>query len=297
VRQLTTQQVELFPVTWALAELEQALDRIVADDPVLLAQDINVQAVGVDIERNTADVGVLALTTAKEDALKARYGSIIFVRDEQIIPATQSRFEFTDPIIAGLRISGPNNCTNAFTAQAGFIVNGQSTIYNVTFTAAHCGPSNSLWYQGDQELGRVYRRRFGGKLDAMIIRTNRGVRSQVYITSKTKQLINRLQRAGRERVGHETICQSGATSRSPRCGILAGTREVIRVDGVRLVEQRKFRRYSGSGVDLCRKGDSGAPVYHGRVGKGIVSSVSKDNRFCYYTHIDHAFRGLVTGTG
>jgi hypothetical protein len=85
LRRLTDERVELASATWTLAELEQAVHRIVTDDPILLEQDIDVQAVGVDIERNVVAVGVLALTQAKEELLKARYGPLVRVRDEEIV--------------------------------------------------------------------------------------------------------------------------------------------------------------------------------------------------------------------
>lgn len=73
---------------------------------------------------------------------------------------------------------------------------------------------------------------------------------------------------------------------------------IVRVDGVTLTQQREFRAYPQSGIrDLCQPGDSGGPVYFGRVAKGIVSAIDKVSRNCYYTHIDHAVNALVTGSG
>jgi hypothetical protein len=147
-------------------------------------------------------------------------------------------------------------------------------------------------------MGIVWRNRFeeDSKVDGLIIRTPRRRRSEVYITRVKTQFIGRLQHADRDRVGND-VCHSGATS-GPRCGKLVRTNIDVRVDGVLLREQREFRPYEGSGIrNLCQGGDSGAPVYFGRVAKGIVSSIAGDNRRCFYSHIDHAFRALVTGTG
>jgi hypothetical protein len=277
-------------------ELDAVSDRVVADDDFLEAQGINVQLVGVEISDNVVDVGVLDLTAAKRAFLETRYGPSVRVRSERIQSAASPRSHYFNPVVGGMKIVGPNECTSAFPAKAGYVVGAGGEEFTVVFTAGHCAPLNATWYQGGDVLGSVYRRRFGGQVDAEIIRTNRSGISSVFLTRRRNQPIDRLQKAGDDDVGND-VCHSGHRGR-PRCGKLTSRAMAIKVDGEDLVAQREFRPYSGSGVrDFCKPGDSGAPTYFGRVAKGIVSAIATESRRCYYTHIDHAFRALVTGTG
>lgn len=131
-----------------------------------------------------------------------------------------------------------------------------------------------------------------GKVDAALIRSDRRFYSRIYLTSQTYQPIDAFQAENRDRPGDE-VCHSGATS-GPRCGRLVSVNRRVRVDGVWLRAQREFRPYSrSSNIDLCRRGDSGGPVYLGSLGKGIVSSVSMANNRCYYGHIELALAALT----
>lgn len=298
LRQLVAHPVALFPVTRTLAELDTLMERVTGDDAALQAQGVRFTSVSVDIPGNVVEVGVEELTAAVEATLQSRYGPAVRAFSEGPIVEGKRRRDYWNPVIAGIAISygdrGEHICTGSFAFLGQYLLQGNQT-FRGQMTAGHCGEAapNALWYQGGQPLGQVTRREFrdGGRVDAAMIEHNRQTLPDIYITPRTVQRYRSIQKPERERIGDD-VCHSGRT-KGPLCGKLNRTDANVRVKDRVLRKQRRMRPYSGSGVrDTCAGGDSGGPVYWRSVAKGIVSSIAKRSRYCYYGALEWAIDDL-----
>jgi hypothetical protein len=86
----TSIPLRAFTATHTLAHLEAMATRVVADDELLGAQGIELQAVATDVKANVVDVVVRVLTDRAKRYLTDRYGSSVRVSEDTIEPATDA---------------------------------------------------------------------------------------------------------------------------------------------------------------------------------------------------------------
>jgi len=295
VRTIYQGSVELFPAQFSQQQLESLASQIENDTSALAADGIQILSISVSIQDNAVHVGISDSTPAKTAELVARYGASVEVLEEAEAEPALLRDDLWERMIGGLRINvgtpDGDKCTSGFTYLLGTFIPTHHTL-----TAGHCAEMFNDVYQGGVRIGSVTRREVGNGLDYLsIATTNRNVSPRVWIKDgslSSQQLITHTQLDLRrsEKIGSR-VCQSGATSGlRPVCGRLTArnVRRFVRGAGW----MTNLREFDADGnKKACRLGDSGAPVYLGHMGIGLVHATTTRNR-CLYTHIAPTLRSM-----
>lgn len=143
--------------TYTIDQLDAKAAEIDGDTAWQAANDIDVTSVGVDVEANRVNVGVLSPSTASEAALIAKYGAGVVQTQGRVAESLATRKQTTDipPIYGGFELHKGlegGSCSAGFAAYRN--INGKR--HNYIMTAGHCGtglPGRTWFHQGSQSVG------------------------------------------------------------------------------------------------------------------------------------------------
>jgi streptogrisin C len=256
-------------VAFSLGNLEALNARITTELPDLRAQGIDVNTVGVNVEKNVVRLGVKSLDESDKAELSKRYGAERLEIVEQAAPvaAVCERYACEAfPLRAGLILDFPtSSCSSAFSAYRG----GQGGVAGV-FSAGHCAAINSGVLHNNHLLGAVAWKQFSGRVDGLWIdKIDTWPRNENWVWQESWDrgytITSRIGYAGGN-VG-DPICHSGYR-RGYRCGKITRLNVTVNVqDGPTLTEQREDNICTGPG-------DSGGPVYANHKAHGIISTTN-----------------------
>lgn len=297
------ERVRGFHTGHSLRDLIQLRDRVRADAPTLEAQDINVATIAVDPKNKAVAIGVTDLTPAKAAELTSKYGNGILAREQAPAVLTASRvlgpFSSTP---GGIKIQRRKkgsddlvSCSSGFSAQG----TGAYRSRRYVLTAGHCGFKGTEFSRdrNGQIVGTVAARRYGGQLDAALIRADRGEASNRILldASGGKLRYRRITKYARPKDNFFELkrrCFVGYRHSYPRCGVVGNPSDVKYCDepggDCRRIEDQSTLSVGDDKSQGAFKGDSGGAVFYKDVAFGLVSGTSSDHAVVYSTPISRA---------
>ncbi len=148
--------VRVTEVQWTLEDLWDARAIIRQEWNDLAADGIRLYTLGIDLKENRVQLGVREATPFVQEAVAARYGSIVAVQtaSPSVSLSCQGRANCANPLKGGLAIlrSDGSKCSSGFVAHSG------SNIY--LLTAGHCGGIYSSWTHGGVSIGTIQKRSY-----------------------------------------------------------------------------------------------------------------------------------------
>lgn len=148
-------RLEAFDAERSLRELENSKSRVVKLSSELAAEGIVISRVGIDIQGNSVDVGVVDLDPEKREIVQRLFGQVNVT--DNPINEVELRSDTADPMRAGVRITNAfgGSCTSNWKAQ------DRTTGELVSITAGHCvsdvngtfGGPGASFFQGTTGAG------------------------------------------------------------------------------------------------------------------------------------------------
>lgn len=308
-----------FAARYSLAELRAVTEEIT--QLMMSNPAAPIISAGPNVAENTVDVGVQDTSSMAAQSLRAKYGSLVTISQEEQpeLRAMPGRSRFRNPAFGGLDIYTRNaRCTAGFgygppLRQDPAGLGPERGI----ITAGHCFENNVTtqeWSQGLRTLGTFSRTRFvnGSSADAGTITTVlpvfvfRRVNNAVFVAQGSTPIRIKGRFRTNSVVNGDSISVSGAQS-GFGSGVVDtggdGDSYVFRRPGGRIITIRNV--HSADVSEPIVDGDSGAPVMGNRangdfVATGIVLGSQRVNkRRMFYSQIGHVERalGVTTCTG
>lgn len=244
----------------------------------------DVTSVGVNVDDNRVDVGILPFSASVAAGIRAEFGNQVRVIEGEPLIDDKSRTDLFTRQQAGLLISNGGTCTSAFSAVD---VSVSPKKYFV-LTAGHCG--TGTWTKGftGAVLGDVTRRSFadGKTAEAEAISVSHGQTSNGLFVPRYTRRVYRVETISNDEVKGQVVCQSGSTS-GVRCGKLLernySAPSKVGGDKIWFYNLRRAT-YKAAG------GDSGGPIYRKVSRKRAVAVGIHKGRFgirsrAVYSHV------------